>query len=291
MTIKPAAASPEGQIYDAVICSLARLVAEEIRRQRQPVSEGESLRVPVGVSVHHVHLSRDHVEALFGPGYRLTPIRDLQPGQYAAKESVTLAGPRGVLQNVRVLGPPRERTQVEISRSDAYVLGLDPPVKDSGDLGGTPGVVMIGPRQAIYLEEGLVLSWRHIHMPPDTAGRWGLKGRDLVRVRTEGERRVIFDRVLIRVSPAYRLEMHIDTDEANAAGLRNGDHVQLIVEARGSVDRGWENDGKTTGAGQQADPSFPVLPGTAAPAMERPAAGGSGPGYGQCGGVGGRRNR
>lgn len=223
----------EEHIDDVVICTLARMVMEEIRRRCRPAGEAGTLRVPVGVSVHHVHLSQEHVEALFGPGYRLTPIRELQPGQYAARECVTLAGHRGVLQNVRVLGPPRERTQVEISRSDAFFLGLDPPVRDSGDLEGAPGIVMIGPRQAINLEDTVLLAWRHIHMPPDVAGRWGLKDRDLVRVRTEGARRVIFDRVLIRISPAYRLEMHIDTDEANAAVLRNGDHVQVIIENQG----------------------------------------------------------
>lgn len=216
------------QVSKAVISSLARMLAEEIQRQGQPVCKGKTLRVPVGVSVHHIHLSQEHMEALFGPGYQLTPIRELQPGQYAAKECVTLAGPRGVLQNVRVLGPPRGQTQVEISRSSAYVLGLDPPVRDSGNLGGTPGVVLIGPRQAIILDEGVLLPWRHIHMPPDVADLWGLKDREMVKVRTEGERRVIFDRVLIRVHPAYNLEMHIDTDEANAANLRNGDCVQLI---------------------------------------------------------------
>jgi propanediol utilization protein len=188
------------------------------------------MRVPVGVSVQHVHLSQKHVEALFGPGYQLTPLRDLQPGQYAAKEHVTVAGPKGVLSNVRVLGPPREETQVEISRSNSYILGLDPPVRDSGDLSGTPGVVLIGPRQAINLEEGVLLSWRHIHMPPDLAGRWGLKDRELVRVKTEGERRVVFDKVIVRVHPSFVPELHIDTDEANAAGLKNGDHVQIISE-------------------------------------------------------------
>jgi len=228
LTIKPATTeASEEQLSNRVIRSMAQLLAEQI--QRQPAFRGETLRVPVGVSVQHVHLSQEHVEALFGPGYQLTPIRELQPGQYSAKECVTIAGPRGVMQNVRVLGPPRGQTQVEISRSSAYILGLDPPVRDSGNLAGTPGVVLIGPRQAINLDEGVLLSWRHIHMPLDIANLWGLKDRELVRVRTEGERRVIFDRVLIRVNPLYKLEMHIDTDEANAAGLRNSDYVQLIT--------------------------------------------------------------
>ncbi len=227
MEMKQSAAALPQEIPGDVIHALVRAVVAQV--QRRQAAEQDILRVPVGVSARHVHLSPEHVEALFGPGYSLTPIRELQPGQYAARECVTVVGPRGVLQNVRVLGPPRGKTQVEISRTDSYLLGIDPPVRDSGDLAGTPGAVLVGPRRAVNLEEGVILAWRHIHMPADMAERWGFKDRDLVRVRTEGLRRVVFDRVLVRVSPAYRLEIHIDTDEANAAGLKNGDHVQVII--------------------------------------------------------------
>lgn len=228
MELKQSTAVLPQEIPGDVIHALVRAVVAQV--QRRQAAQREILRVPVGVSARHVHLAPEHVEALFGPGYSLTPIRELQPGQYAAKECVTVVGPRGVLQNVRVLGPPRGQTQVEISRTDSYLLGIDPPVRDSGDLSGTPGAVLVGPRGAINLEEGVILAWRHIHMPADIAERRGFKDRELVRVRTEGMRRVVFDRVLVRVSPAYRLEIHIDTDEANAAGLKNGDHVQVIVD-------------------------------------------------------------
>lgn len=229
MTNKAAAdALLEGQLINNSISVLARAIAETILRCQKPGGDVEVMRVPVGVSVQHVHLSQEDVENLFGQGYRLTPIRELQPGYYAAKECVTLAGKRGVLQNVRILGPPRCKTQVEISRSSAYVLGLDPPVRDSGDLEGTPGIVIIGPKAAINLEKGVILARRHIHMPTAIAVEWGLKDGDLVRVRTEGERKVIFDKVRIHVRPGYRLELHVDTDEANAAGLLNDDYVRLI---------------------------------------------------------------
>lgn len=217
------------EFNESVINMLAQLVAKEIfengyRLQLDPY------RVPVGVSAPHVHLCPEHLERLFGPGYELTPIRELQPGQYAAKEHVMVVGPKGVLPNVRVLGPLRDKTQVEISRTNAYVLGLDPPVRDSGDLSGSPGAVLVGPRGAVVLDEGVILAWRHIHMSPQHAERLGLKDRDVVKARTGGQRRVIFDRVLVRVSPSFRLEFHIDTDEANAAGLQNGDFVYIVPD-------------------------------------------------------------
>ncbi|KKM11485.1 hypothetical protein SY88_08585 [Clostridiales bacterium PH28_bin88] len=186
--------------------------------------------VPVGVSARHVHLSGEDLERLFGKGYQLTRLRELQPGQFAAKECVTLVGPRGVLQNVRILGPARSQTQVEISRTDGYALGLNPPVRDSGDHAGSPGAVLVGPRGAVSLEQGVICPLRHIHMPPDHAERLGLRNKQRVRVRAEGERKAIFDEVLVRVAPDFRLELHLDTDEANASGLRNGDTVQILLE-------------------------------------------------------------
>lgn len=227
---KPSVIPPaDGAVAESVISTIAALLAEKIMRQYGAADEGTALRVPVGVSARHVHLSPEHQEALFGTGYKMTPIRELQPGQYAAKECVTVVGPRGVLQNVRILGPARGSTQVEISRTDAYALGLDPPVRQSGKLEGTTGAVLVGPRRAINLEEGVILAGRHIHIPPEVAARWGLKDRQMVRVRTEGERKIVFDRVLVRVNPSYSPEMHIDTDEANAAGLRNGDCVMVEI--------------------------------------------------------------
>jgi len=209
------------------IDTLAQEIARAVLLKVSP--EVQTLEIPVGVSVRHVHLSQEHVETLFGKGYQLTPIRELsQPGYYAAKETVTLVGPKGVLQNVRVLGPPRAKTQVEISKTDGFALGIDPPVRDSGDLSGTPGCVIVGPHGVVKLEEGVICAMRHIHMPPDIAQKLRLKDKDLVQVRTSsGERKMVFENVLVRVSPGFVLEMHIDTDEANAAGLKTGDRVRL----------------------------------------------------------------
>lgn len=188
-------------------------------------------RVPVGISNRHVHLSEEDLATLFGPGYGLTVAKDLsQTGQYAAEETVTLVGPKGVLQRVRVLGPVRSKTQVEISRTDAFALGVKPPVRDSGELVDSPGIVVVGPAGCVKLSEGVVLAKRHIHMTPAEAEKFGLKDKDYVKVAvTEGPRPLTFDNVLVRVREDFVLELHLDTDEANAACLNNGQEVDLIV--------------------------------------------------------------
>ncbi len=192
-------------------------------------SERGKLAITVNVSARHVHLSKEHLEILFGKDYTLTPIRDLmQPGEFAAKETVMVIGPKGVIQNVRVLGPVRKDTQVEISKTDGYTLGIDAPVRESGNIEGTPGCVLVGPMGAVRIEQGVICALRHIHMPEDVAKEWNIKNNQLVQVETCGKRRVIFDKVLVRVSPNFVLEMHVDTDEANAAGIKNGDKVFLI---------------------------------------------------------------
>jgi len=184
----------------------------------------------VGVSNRHVHLSREDLETLFGKGYELTPVKELrQPGQYAAKETVTIVGPKGAIENVRVLGPVRKETQVEISRTDAFRLGVRPPVRDSGDLEGTPGIVIIGPNGILVKEKGVIIAKRHIHMHPKDAEHYGVKDKDIVKVIVEsGDRRLIFDDVLIRVREDFALEFHVDTDEANAAMLNTGDLVYIV---------------------------------------------------------------
>jgi len=186
--------------------------------------------IVVGVSNRHVHLSKEDLEVLFGKGYQLTPVKDLrQPGQFAAKETVTIVGPKGAIENVRVLGPIRKETQVEISRTDAFKLGLNPPVRDSGDLDGTPGIVIVGPAGVVVKNKGVILAKRHIHMHPKDAQHYGVKDKDIVKVIVEkGERRLIFDDVLVRVREDFALEFHVDTDEANAAMLNNGDLVYIV---------------------------------------------------------------
>lgn len=187
------------------------------------------LLIPVGLSNRHLHLSKEHIDTLFGEGYELTKYKDLsQPGQYAANEKVDIVGPKGTLKGVRVLGPARSKTQVEISVTDGFLLGVKPPVKDSGDLAGSPGAKIVGPKGEVELEEGIIAAARHIHMHTSDAEKFGVKDKDIVKIKVGGKRGLIFENVLVRVNPNYALEMHVDIDEGNAAGLKNGDKVEII---------------------------------------------------------------
>jgi putative phosphotransacetylase len=188
--------------------------------------------IPVGVSNRHIHLSQKDVEALFGPGYTLTVLKWLsQPGEFAAQETVTIVGPKNEIRNVRILGPARSQTQVEISRSDSFVLGVKVPLRMSGDLKGTPGIKIVGPKGEITIDEGVIVAQRHIHMTPADARRFGVADREVVQVKTTGERSLVFGEVIVRVKESYALDFHIDTDEANAAGLKTGDTVELVKTA------------------------------------------------------------
>ncbi|BFT69214.1 phosphate propanoyltransferase [Paenibacillus sp. P36] len=185
--------------------------------------------LPVGVSNRHVHLSAHHIEMLFGNGYRLTPLRELsQKGQFAAMETVTLKGPHGSLSNVRILGPSRGATQVEISRTDGFELGVHPPIRLSGDLADTPGITLVGTTGTVTLTEGLIIAKNHVHASPEEAQTLRLNHGDRIHVQAMGERSIIFADVIVRVSPQYSLDFHIDRDEANAAQLTTGDTVQII---------------------------------------------------------------
>jgi acetate kinase len=208
---------------------IAQDVAQAITRAR-PVLD---TTIPVAVSARHVHLSADAVAALFGPDTALTPDKPLrQKGHWVARERVTLQGPRGQLDHVAILGPLRPRTQVEVSRTDSFVLGLDAPLRQSGDLAGTPSIRLVGPAGSLDTD-GLIIAARHIHMGPEDAARLSLQDGDEVDV-TLGEtgRDLTFDRVLVRVSPNASTEMHIDTDEANAAGIRSGAEGEIVLAAR-----------------------------------------------------------
>ncbi|MGG4034569.1 phosphate propanoyltransferase [Paenibacillus cisolokensis] len=185
--------------------------------------------VPVGVSARHIHLSREHVEALFGPGYELTVMKPLsQPGQFAANETVEVVGPKGSFPKVRILGPARSATQLEISRTDAYAIGIDAPVRESGDIAGTPGITIKGPAGELAIEQGVIVAARHIHFHTTDAERWGIADKQRLKVRVGGERGLVFEQVIARVSPDFALDMHIDTDEANAAGVQSGDTAEII---------------------------------------------------------------
>jgi acetate kinase len=204
----------------------ARMLARETVRALgredidQRLRSGRQRPIPIGVSAHHVHLTREHVEVLFGPRHRLTQKAPLyQTGEFACEETVDLVGPKGKVERVRVLGPERKQSQVEISRTEEFKLGIDAPIRDSGDLDGTPGITLAGPAASLPLRQGVICARRHIHMSPAEAEELSLRDRDVVRVRVEGPRSLTFGDVLIRVKDSYRLEMHIDTDEANAAEI------------------------------------------------------------------------
>ncbi|MBQ8858357.1 MAG: phosphate propanoyltransferase [Clostridia bacterium] len=213
------------QYSESELKALVDRVIENVRGGR--AAEGD---IPVGISNRHIHLSRADVETLFGKGYELTKLKDLsQPGQYACKEQLTIVGPSmRAIEGVRVLGPERKRSQVEISRTDSFVLKVKPPVRESGDLGGSAPVTVIGPKGIVTLAEGCIIANRHIHMSEEEGARFGVRDGDYVDVELAGERRSLFYDVQIRVHKDFRLEMHIDTDDANAAGVGNGFRAKLI---------------------------------------------------------------
>ncbi|NIV28307.1 MAG: phosphate propanoyltransferase, partial [Anaerolineae bacterium] len=233
---------PDSKVKVLVIHSDAsRMIARETIRVLgyQALSrrlQASQIPIPIGVSAHHVHLSQHDVERLFGPGHTLTPLAPLeQPGQFACEEQVRLIGPRGAVERVRVLGPARKESQVEIARTEGYRLGIRAPVRMSGDLDGTPGLILEGTVGQVELKNGVIYAQRHIHMTPTDARRLGLENGDVVRVRVEGERELIFGDVAVRVSPKFKLEFHLDTDEANAAELNTGDIAYLDgIQKRGN---------------------------------------------------------
>lgn len=189
----------------------------------------ERIEIPVALSNRHVHLSRGGVDALFGKDHRLTPLFDLsQPGQYACKECVKIVGPKSFIDRVRVLGPERTESQAELSITDGFVLGVSLPVRTSGDIEGTPGGFLMGPKGAVKLEKGMICAARHIHFSPEDAARAEIENRQSVCVRSVGVRRIVFEEVVARVSPDYKTEMHLDLDEGNASGLKNGDLVEVM---------------------------------------------------------------
>ena len=214
----------------------AKTVTEIVYRVLDKMDKCETadteLTVPVGVSNRHIHLTREHCDILFGNGYELTPLKELsQPGQYACKELLTIIGPSlRPIENVRVLGPLRKNTQVEISRTDSYVLKVKPPVRESGKTEGSAGLTIVGPKGVITIGEGCIIANRHIHMSVEDGAAFGVKYGDYVTVETDGERRTRFYDVQVRVSDAFRLEMHLDTDDANAAGIGNGARVRIVRE-------------------------------------------------------------
>lgn len=186
--------------------------------------------VKIGVSQRHIHLSREHLDILFGKGYELTKKKTLMGREFASEELVTLVGPSlKAIEKVRVLGPVRKNTQVEISRTDTFVLKVSPPVRPSGEIAGSERIVVVGPKGSVYLNEGVIIANRHIHLTPEYAQQHEINDGDYVDVICHGkEKTTKFYDVQIRVRDDFNVEMHIDTDDANSAGLRNGDMVTII---------------------------------------------------------------
>ncbi|CAN7624495.1 phosphate propanoyltransferase [Paenibacillus sp. LjRoot56] len=190
-----------------------------------------NIPVPVGVSARHVHLNQKDLEALFGIGYELIPYRPLsQPGQFASEETLKIIGPKGQFNKVRVLGPLRKKTQIEISMTDSVVLGIKAPLRESGDLNDTPGIVLSGPKGSVTLDSGVIIAARHIHFHSSEAARYGILDKQDLSVQIEGERGSILHHVVARVSDDYQMELHLDTDEANACGAKNGDSATIIMK-------------------------------------------------------------
>ena len=185
--------------------------------------------VPIGVSARHIHLTQADVETLFGKGYQLTKKKELMGGQFASNELVTIVGLKlRAIENVRILGPVRKASQVEISATDAIKLGIKAPIRESGKIEGSAPIAVVGPCGVIYLKEGCIIASRHIHMSPADAEKAGVKNGDVVSVKVDNERATTYNNVLIRVDPTFTLEMHIDTDEANAAKISTGMKAEII---------------------------------------------------------------
>lgn len=191
------------------------------------------MKIHIEVSARHIHLSKTDVLRLFGENYQFQPIKDLsQPGQYAAKETVTLVGPKSKIEGVRILGPERDQTQVEISETDCFKLGVQPMVRLSGDLKGTPGIKIEGPAGSVELKEGVIVAERHIHMSTADAKALGLENGSRVMVDIDGIRDLLYENVPVRVSDKYFTRMHLDTDEGNAAYVQTGETGELIVDRK-----------------------------------------------------------
>ena len=205
---------------------ITALVMQEIMKYMEL---DETDTIPVGVSNRHVHLSKEHLISLFGEDAKLTKIKDLsQPGQFACKETVTIVGTKGCIENVRILGPTRSQTQVELLASDCFKLGIKAPLKLSGKLDGTPGIVVTGPNGCEKLHSGVLVAKRHIHMTNQDASKFNCRDNEVVKVLFEGERGGILDNVVIRVTDSSKLDFHIDTEEANCMGASNNDRIKIV---------------------------------------------------------------
>lgn len=186
-------------------------------------------KIPIGISNRHIHLSQADINTLFGENYELTKLKDLsQEGQYAAKEVVTICGPKGAIEKIRVLGPARKESQVELSIGDCIKAGIKAEIRQSGDLKDTPGVVIVGPKGAVNLERGVIVSQRHIHMNEEDAKKQNVCDGEVVSLKIDGLRGGILNNVIVRVHKSFKLECHLDIEEANGLGLNPKSKVEIV---------------------------------------------------------------
>jgi putative phosphotransacetylase len=225
--------------YNNLVDNITKKILQELAQRekpswevqaQKPLSSANGKLLPIGISARHVHLTREIFEQLYGRGKEITVYTELyQPGEFASAEVITLIGPRlRAIQDVRILGPFREYTQVELSRTDGVALGIDPPVRKSGDLKGSEPIILVGPAGAVSLKEGAICANRHVHINPQDAERLEVKDDGIVKVRVSGVRAITFENVQIRVSDKFLLQMHLDTDDANAAGVKCGESAELV---------------------------------------------------------------
>jgi len=211
---------------------IEQIVRDTLRKQIGGSTQAAEQPNPlvVNISARHCHLSPEAVETLFGPGHTLTPMKDLyMDGQYAAKETVTLIGPRSrVISNLRILGPCRDFNQVELAYTDAVSLGFKIPVRNSGDIEGTPGCMLMGPAGFLEMPNGVIRAAPHVHMHPDDAAFYGVENKSYMKLKIEGDIGITIDRIFVRVDPSFKLEVHIDTDEGNACGFGPDTPVSLV---------------------------------------------------------------
>ena len=212
---------------EQLVQAITKLVVEQLKASG---AEQECVeRIPIGISARHVHLTQEHVDELFGKGYQLTKKKELMGGQFASNELVTLVGTKlRAIENVRILGPCRKASQVEISKTDCIRLGVQAPIRESGKIEGSAPVAVVGPKGVVYLEEGCIVAKRHIHMSTADAERFGVTNGQSVKVRFDNDRGGIMEDVIIRVDPTFTLEMHIDTDEANGLGI--GKDMGILIK-------------------------------------------------------------
>lgn len=207
-----------------------QMIAEAVKKALEQInSDKNENEIKVGVSQRHIHLSQEDLETLFGKGFELTKAKTLMGREFASEQFVTLVGPSlKSIERVRVLGPVRKNTQVEISRTDTFILKVSPPVRPSGEIKGSEKLVIVGPKGCVYLKEGVIIANRHIHLTPEFAAKHNIADNDYVDVLVEGIKPTKFFDVQVRVRDDFNVEMHIDTDDANSAGIKNGDKVVII---------------------------------------------------------------